>query len=65
MTVAICNLHLEYGHCTVKQTHGYVLNNNVKVTKGLGIRWPSLIWPSELRRILAGVMAGTLTITYG
>jgi len=28
-----------------------------------GFRCPSLIWPSELWRISARVMAGTLTIT--
>lgn len=65
MTVAICNVCLEYGHCTVKETYGNVLNNTVKVTKGLGIRWSSLIQPSELCRILAGVMDGKLTITLG
>lgn len=63
--MAICNLRLECDHCTVKQTYGNVLNNNVKVTNGLGIRWPSLLQPSELCKILAGVMEGTLTITFG
>jgi len=65
MTVAIRNLRLECGQCTVKQTYGNVLNNNVKATNGLGIRWPSLIQPSELCKVLASVMEGTLTITFG
>jgi hypothetical protein len=33
--VAICNLHIEYGHCTVKQMYENVLNNNVKVPDGI------------------------------
>jgi hypothetical protein len=65
MTVAICNVCLEYDHCTVKETHGNVLNNTVKVTKGLGIRWSSLTQPSELCRTLAGVKEGKLTIALG
>jgi hypothetical protein len=35
MMVAICNLHVEYGHCTVKQMYKNVLNNAVKVTNGI------------------------------
>jgi hypothetical protein len=35
MMVAIHNLELEYGHCTVKQMYKHVLNNTVKVANGL------------------------------
>jgi hypothetical protein len=35
MVVAIRNLQVEYGHCTVKQTHGSVLNKFVMVSTGL------------------------------
>ena len=35
MMVAICNLHVEYGHCTVKHTYENVLSNVVKVTNSL------------------------------
>ena len=36
--VTIHNLHIEvYGHCAVKQKYENVLNNIVKVTKGLCI----------------------------
>jgi len=35
MMVAIRNLHVEYGHCIVKQMYRNVLNNVVKVTDGL------------------------------
>ena len=35
MMVAIPNLELEYGHCTVKQMYKHVLNNTVKVANGL------------------------------
>jgi hypothetical protein len=35
MMVAIRNLRLVYDHCTVKQTYENVLNNIVKITKGL------------------------------
>jgi len=35
MMVAIHNLLIEYGHCTVKQTYGNVLNNIIKVSFGL------------------------------
>jgi hypothetical protein len=34
MMVAIRNLHVEYGHCIVKQMYKNVLNNVVKVTNG-------------------------------
>jgi hypothetical protein len=34
MMVAICNLHVEYGHCIVKQMYENVLNNVVQITKG-------------------------------
>jgi hypothetical protein len=33
--VAISNLHVEYGHCTVKQMYVNVFNDIVKVTNGL------------------------------
>jgi hypothetical protein len=66
MIVAICNLHVEYGHFTLKQTYKNVLNNIFKVNNGL---WVFLghpcILPSELWRILACVMARTLTVTLG
>ena len=35
MVVAIRNLCVEYGHCTVKPTHRNVLNSVAKVTNGL------------------------------
>jgi len=35
MMVALCNLHVEDGHCIVKQMYKNVLNNIVKVTNGL------------------------------
>jgi hypothetical protein len=35
MMVAICNLHVEYGHCTVNQKYENVLNNVVQITKDL------------------------------
>jgi len=35
MMVAICNLHVEYGHFTVKQTFENVLNYIFKVNNGL------------------------------
>jgi hypothetical protein len=37
MMVAICNLHVEYDHCTVKKTYEIVLNNAVKVTDGIRV----------------------------
>jgi len=37
MTVAICNLNVEYGHCTVKQLCEPVSNKAVKVTNGLPV----------------------------
>ena len=37
MMVAICNLHVEYGHCTVRQLYEPVPNKAVKVTKGLPV----------------------------
>jgi hypothetical protein len=42
MMVELHNLHVEYGHCTVKQTYENFLSNR-KVTNGLGVFWPSLI----------------------
>ena len=43
MMVAICNLHVEYGHFTVKQTYKNVLNNIFKVNNGLWVFFgPSL-----------------------
>jgi hypothetical protein len=42
MMVELHNLHVEYGHCTVKQTYENVLYG-IKVTNGLGVVWPSLI----------------------
>ena len=42
MMVELRNLHLEYGHCTVKHTYENVLYNR-KVTNGLRVFWPSLI----------------------
>jgi hypothetical protein len=35
MMVAKCNLHVEYGHCTVKQLYESIFNKAVKVTNGL------------------------------
>jgi hypothetical protein len=35
MMVAICNLHVEYGHCTLNQMYENILNNVVQITKGL------------------------------
>jgi hypothetical protein len=35
MIMAICNLHVEYDHCTVNQIYESVLNNVGKVKKGL------------------------------
>ena len=35
--LAIRNLHVEYGHCTVKQTYGNILNNIIKVTNGFWV----------------------------
>jgi hypothetical protein len=35
MMVAVCNLHVEYGHCTVKQMNENVVNDDAKVTNGL------------------------------
>jgi hypothetical protein len=37
MMVAMCNLHVEYGHCTEKQMYEYVLNNVVKVTNSFRV----------------------------
>ena len=34
MMVAVCNLLVEYDHCTVKQTYGNILNYVVKVSNG-------------------------------
>ena len=34
LMVPVHNCHVEYGHCTVKQTYENVLNNVVKVTAG-------------------------------
>ena len=42
MMVVICNLHVEYGHCTVKQLYKPVSNKAVTVTNGLLV---SLIIP--------------------
>jgi len=39
MMVAICNLHVEYGHFTVKQTYKDVLNY---IFNDLRVFWPSL-----------------------
>jgi hypothetical protein len=39
LMVAICNLQIEYGHCTVKHTCKTVFNSVAKVTNGL---WVSL-----------------------
>jgi hypothetical protein len=63
MMVAVCNLHVECGHCTVKQAYENVRKNAVKVTNEF--RWPSLLYPSELWRILARVMTGTVRVTFG
>jgi hypothetical protein len=49
MTVAIRNLRVEYGHCTVKQTHENVLNSVEKVTNGLSV---SLAIPYIANRIM-------------
>jgi len=35
MMVSICNLHVEYGNCTVQQMYENVLNNAVKITDSL------------------------------
>jgi hypothetical protein len=35
MMVAICNFHVEYSYCIVKQIYNNVLNSAVKVTNGL------------------------------
>jgi hypothetical protein len=43
MTAAIHNLCVEYGHTTLKQTYGSVLNNSVKVTNSFECCWPSLM----------------------
>jgi hypothetical protein len=32
MMVAICNLRVEYGHCTVRQTYKNILNEAVNVS---------------------------------
>ena len=37
MMVAICNLHVEYGHCTENQMYENVLNNVLKVTNILRV----------------------------
>jgi hypothetical protein len=49
MKVAIRNLHVEYGHCTVKQTHENVLSNVEKVINGLRV---SLAIPYIANRIM-------------
>ena len=43
MMVAIRNLRVEYGHCTVRQTYENVLNKVVKVAEDYEFRWPSLM----------------------
>jgi len=43
MMMAIRNLRVEYGHCTVRQTYKNVLNEVVKVAEDYEFRWPSLI----------------------
>jgi hypothetical protein len=35
MMMAICNMDVEYGHCTVQQIYKNVLNNAVKINEGL------------------------------
>ena len=42
MMVAICNLHVEYGHFTVKQTYENVLNYIFKVIMAYEFLWPYL-----------------------
>ena len=49
MMVAICNLYIEYGHCTVKKMYENVLNNTVKVTDSVGV---SLAIPYIAMRIM-------------
>ena len=39
--VAICNLHVEYDHCTEKQMYENILNYVVKVTSSLRVSFAS------------------------
>jgi hypothetical protein len=41
--VAMHNLNVEYGRCTVKQTYGNVLKNVLRLLMVYEFRWPSLI----------------------
>jgi len=41
MMVAICNLHVEYDHCTEKQMYENILNYVVKVTSSLRVSFAS------------------------
>ena len=52
MMVAIRNLRVEYGHCTVKQIHENVLNSVEKVTNGLRV---SLAIPYIAIRIMEDI----------
>ena len=52
MMVAIRNLRVEYGDCTVKQTYENVLNSVEKVTNGL---WVSLAIPYTVNRIMEDI----------
>jgi len=45
----ICNLHVEYGHCTVHHMYENVLNRVVQITKGL---WVLLAIPYPTIRIM-------------
>ena len=47
--LTIRNLHVEYDHCTVKQTYENVLNDVVEVNKGLRV---SLAVPNIAIRII-------------
>jgi len=53
MMIAICNLHLEYGHCTEEQMYENVLNTVVKVTNFLRV---SLAIPSVAIKIMEDIV---------
>jgi hypothetical protein len=50
--VAICNLHVEYGHCTEKQTYENALNSVVKVANSLRV---SFVIPSIAIKIMEDI----------
>ena len=63
MMVAVHNLHVEYVHCTIKQTYKNVVNNVGKVTDGVRVLLAILYIDIKIMEDI--VMVGTLTTALG